>query len=128
MMRPGEPPTKDAAENLFKNLFFSPDRYDLSAVGRMKFNRRVGRENSQGPSILIDPVFFINKLEASLKPKDDKDVIEVAKIDPELRSVPVLADKSDEDKIGWGELKQILHDAGSDIAYVMKTLVNIRNG
>ena len=44
MMRPGEPPTKDAAENLFKNLFFSPDRYDLSAVGRMKFNRRVGRK------------------------------------------------------------------------------------
>ncbi|MGH8470916.1 MAG: DNA-directed RNA polymerase subunit beta, partial [Gammaproteobacteria bacterium] len=40
MMRPGEPPTKEAAENLFNNLFFSPDRYDLSAVGRMKFNRR----------------------------------------------------------------------------------------
>jgi len=42
MMRPGEPPTKDAAENLFQNLFFNPERYDLSAVGRMKFNRRVG--------------------------------------------------------------------------------------
>ena len=44
MMRPGEPPTKDAAENLFNNLFFNPERYDLSAVGRMKFNRRVGRK------------------------------------------------------------------------------------
>ncbi|MBT8442514.1 MAG: DNA-directed RNA polymerase subunit beta, partial [Gammaproteobacteria bacterium] len=42
MMRPGEPPTKDAAENLFQNLFFNPERYDLAAVGRMKFNRRVG--------------------------------------------------------------------------------------
>ena len=52
MMRPGEPPTKDAAENLFKNLFFSPDRYDLSAVGRMKFNRRVGRETIEGPGVL----------------------------------------------------------------------------
>jgi len=52
MMRPGEPPTKESAENLFTNLFFSPDRYDLSAVGRMKFNRRLGRKESEGSSIL----------------------------------------------------------------------------
>jgi DNA-directed RNA polymerase subunit beta len=44
MMRPGEPPTKDAAQNLFHNLFFTFERYDLSGVGRMKFNRRVGRK------------------------------------------------------------------------------------
>ena len=52
MMRPGEPPTKEAAENLFQNLFFNPDRYDLSAVGRMKFNRRVGRDDSEGDGVL----------------------------------------------------------------------------
>ncbi len=52
VMRPGEPPTKDAAENLFQNLFFNPERYDLSAVGRMKFNRRVGRADSEGDGIL----------------------------------------------------------------------------
>jgi len=52
MMRPGEPPTKDAAQALFNNLFFSPDRYDLSAVGRMKFNRRLGRDTDEGPGIL----------------------------------------------------------------------------
>ncbi len=52
MMRPGEPPTKEAAQNLFQNLFFSPDRYDLSAVGRMKFNRRLGREESEGSGVL----------------------------------------------------------------------------
>jgi len=52
MMRPGEPPTKEAAENLFQNLFFNPDRYDLSAVGRMKFNRRVGRDTSEGGGVL----------------------------------------------------------------------------
>ena len=52
MMRPGEPPTKEAAENLFQNLFFNPDRYDLSTVGRMKFNRRVGRDSSVGSGIL----------------------------------------------------------------------------
>lgn len=52
MMRPGEPPTKEAAQNLFNNLFFSEERYDLSAVGRMKFNRRVGRKEIEGPGIL----------------------------------------------------------------------------
>ncbi|OUS13316.1 DNA-directed RNA polymerase subunit beta [Gammaproteobacteria bacterium 53_120_T64] len=52
MMRPGEPPTKDSAENLFKNLFFSSERYDLSAVGRMKFNRRLGREEIVGEGTL----------------------------------------------------------------------------
>ncbi|MPV86993.1 DNA-directed RNA polymerase subunit beta [Ostreibacterium oceani] len=52
MMRPGEPPTKEAAEGLFHSLFFDPDRYDLSAVGRMKFNRRVGREAIEGPGVL----------------------------------------------------------------------------
>ena len=52
MMRPGEPPTKEAAQSLFENLFFSADRYDLSAVGRMKFNRRLGRSEITGPGIL----------------------------------------------------------------------------
>jgi DNA-directed RNA polymerase subunit beta len=52
MMRPGEPPTKDAAETLFNNLFFNLERYDLSAVGRMKFNRRVGREEITGSGVL----------------------------------------------------------------------------
>ena len=52
MMRPGEPPAKEAAHTLFENLFFSTDRYDLSAVGRMKFNRRLGRAESTGSGVL----------------------------------------------------------------------------
>jgi len=52
MMRPGEPPTQESAENLFHSLFFSFDRYDLSAVGRMKFNRRLAREELTGEGIL----------------------------------------------------------------------------
>src|SRR5262249_6565259 len=52
MMRPGEPPTKEAAETLFQGLFFAPERYDLSAVGRMKFNRRLGRNDVHGNSVL----------------------------------------------------------------------------
>ncbi|MBX9632356.1 MAG: DNA-directed RNA polymerase subunit beta, partial [Burkholderiales bacterium] len=52
MMRPGEPPTEDAVKTLFHGLFYSEDRYDLSAVGRMKFNRRVGREELTGIATL----------------------------------------------------------------------------
>ncbi|MFM5033556.1 MULTISPECIES: DNA-directed RNA polymerase subunit beta [Aeromonas] len=52
MMRPGEPPTREAAEQLFENLFFSSERYDLSTVGRMKFNRRLSREDETGVGTL----------------------------------------------------------------------------
>ncbi|OYW37578.1 MAG: DNA-directed RNA polymerase subunit beta [Hydrogenophilales bacterium 12-61-10] len=48
MMRPGEPPTEDAVNTLFTNLFFNDERYDLSAVGRMKFNRRIGSDELTG--------------------------------------------------------------------------------
>jgi DNA-directed RNA polymerase subunit beta len=54
MMRPGEPPTQEAAQSLFHNLFFAEDRYDLSAVGRMKFNLRVGREETTTPGTLTE--------------------------------------------------------------------------
>ena len=52
MMRPGEPPTKEAATTLFNSLFFNPERYDLSDVGRMKFNKRLGRSSIEGNSVL----------------------------------------------------------------------------
>jgi len=52
MMRPGEPPTRESAENLFQNLFFNDERYDLSEVGRMKFNRRLSRDSIDGAGIL----------------------------------------------------------------------------
>ena len=52
MMRPGEPPTKEAATTLFNNLFFNSERYDLSDVGRMKFNKRLGRPSIEGNSVL----------------------------------------------------------------------------
>ena len=52
MMRPGEPPTKESAEALFQNLFFAQERYDLSSVGRMKFNRRLARDEDTGEGTL----------------------------------------------------------------------------
>ena len=54
MMRPGEPPTEDAVQALFQRLFYNPDTYDLSRVGRMKFNAKVGRDESTGPMVLTN--------------------------------------------------------------------------
>ena len=75
MMRPGEPPTKDAAENLFKNLFFADDRYDLSGVGRMKFNRRLGREDSTGPGTL-DNDDILDVLKALINIRNGNDTVD----------------------------------------------------
>ncbi len=68
MMRPGEPPTKDAAYNLFHNLFFVEERYDLSSVGRMKFNRRVGRAATTGSGVLTkDDIIDVIKVLIDIK-------------------------------------------------------------
>ncbi len=69
MMRPGEPPTEDAVKTLFAGLFFNEDRYDLSDVGRMKFNRRVGRDELTGAMTL-----------------SNEDIVAVIKILVELRN------------------------------------------
>ncbi|MCL4410361.1 MAG: DNA-directed RNA polymerase subunit beta, partial [Gammaproteobacteria bacterium] len=75
MMRPGEPPTKEAAEALFENLFFSEDRYDLSTVGRMKFNRRLGRDELTGSGVLSreDIVDVMRKL---IEIRNGQDVVD----------------------------------------------------
>ena len=68
MMRPGEPPTEDSVKTLFNGLFFSPDRYDLSAVGRMKFNRRVGRTELTGANTLSpDDIVAVIKILVELR-------------------------------------------------------------
>ena len=69
MMRPGEPPTEDAVKVLFSGLFYSPERYDLSVVGRMKFNRRVARTELTGSQTL-----------------SNEDIVSVIKILVELRN------------------------------------------
>ena len=69
MMRPGEPPTEDAVQALFHRLFYNPDAYDLSKVGRMKFNRRVGRKEATGAMTL-----------------DNDDILSVIKILVDLRN------------------------------------------
>ena len=78
MMRPGEPPTKDAAEALFENLFFAEERYDLSTVGRMKFNKRLGCDEITGPGILSkeDIVSVMRQLITIRDGKDEVDDID----------------------------------------------------
>ena len=75
MMRPGEPPTKDASENLFTNLFFNPERYDLSEVGRMKFNRRIGTDSEKGISILTKED-ILNVLKTLINIRNGSDVVD----------------------------------------------------
>ena len=103
MMRPGEPPTKEAAENLFHNLFFEEERYDLSAVGRMKFNRRLEYDFETGPSILFDLGYLSKRTDAASK---------------------LLVEK-------YGSQYEKLKTSGqtdSDIVNVLKTLIGIRDG
>jgi DNA-directed RNA polymerase subunit beta len=75
MMRPGEPPTKESAENLFQNMFFSADRYDLSAVGRMKFNRRLGRDEVTGSGTL-DKEDIVAALTALVDIRNGKGIVD----------------------------------------------------
>ncbi|MBK5963464.1 DNA-directed RNA polymerase subunit beta [Thiocystis minor] len=91
MMRPGEPPTKEAAQNLFHNLFFTPDRYDLSAVGRMKFNRRLGRASENGPGVIYDGRYFKGRNDEFSKKLvaehgETSDIIEALKVLVDLRN------------------------------------------
>jgi DNA-directed RNA polymerase subunit beta len=70
MMRPGEPPTEDAVEALFQRLFYSEETYDLSRVGRMKVNSRLGRgDDIAGPMTLTN-----------------EDILETIKVLVELRN------------------------------------------
>ncbi|WP_129136527.1 DNA-directed RNA polymerase subunit beta [Luteimonas sp. YGD11-2] len=91
MMRPGEPPTKDAAQNLFHNLFFTFERYDLSGVGRMKFNRRLGRKETEGASVLYDAKYFADRKDedsARLREAngDSSDILDVIRVLTEIRN------------------------------------------
>src|SRR5215470_11273912 len=91
MMRPGEPPTKEAAQNLFFNLFFTFERYDLSSVGRMKFNRRVGRKEITGTGVLYDSQYFGSRNDEESKSLVKKlggtsDILDVLKVLIEIRN------------------------------------------
>ena len=76
MMRPGEPPTKDSAEQLFQNLFFNHERYDLSEVGRMKFNRRLKIEAAKDSPGILDLDDILGVMKGIVAIRDGHDTVD----------------------------------------------------
>ncbi len=76
MMRPGEPPTKDSAETLFSNLFFNEERYDLSEVGRMKFNRRLKLDSKRDNPHILDKQDIIEVMKGIVNIRDGHDIVD----------------------------------------------------
>ena len=76
MMRPGEPPTKDSAETLFENLFFNQERYDLSEVGRMKFNRRLKLDSDKDNPNILDKEDIIEVMKGIVNIRDGHDIVD----------------------------------------------------
>ena len=76
MMRPGEPPTKDSAETLFNNLFFNEERYDLSEVGRMKFNRRLRLDSKKENPHILDKQDIIEVMKGIVNIRDGHDIVD----------------------------------------------------
>ena len=76
MMRPGEPPTKDSAEQLFQNLFFNNERYDLSEVGRMKFNRRLKIDESKESPGILDLNDILSVMQGIVAIRDGHDTVD----------------------------------------------------
>ena len=76
MMRPGEPPTKDSAEQLFQNLFFNHERYDLSEVGRMKFNRRLKIDSAKETPGILDLDDILSVMKGIVAIRDGHDTVD----------------------------------------------------
>nr|HEV8233420.1 DNA-directed RNA polymerase subunit beta [Gemmatimonadaceae bacterium] len=123
MMRPGEPPTEDAVEALFHGLFFAEERYDLSAVGRMKFNRRVGREELKGSGTLTnDDIIAVIKILVELRngrgEVDDIDHLGNRRVrsvgelaENQVRSGLVRVERAVRERLGQAESENLLpHD------------------
>jgi DNA-directed RNA polymerase subunit beta len=123
MMRPGEPPTEDAVESLFHGLFFAEERYDLSAVGRMKFNRRVGRTELTGLGTLTnDDIIAVIRILVELRngrgEVDDIDHLGNRRVrsvgelaENQFRSGLVRVERAVKERLGQAETDNLLpHD------------------
>src|SRR5918992_694053 len=141
MMRPGEPPTEDAVEALFNGLFFAEERYDLSAVGRMKFNRRIGAPAEVSWQLRFKGVALAKEADAELRTYF-KHVPELSLNKVSLEGVASEADAQ-------AAVEKMFHDLKSkgidkaklevkieprltlspkDIVEVIRILVELRNG
>ncbi|NBV88803.1 MAG: DNA-directed RNA polymerase subunit beta, partial [Betaproteobacteria bacterium] len=123
MMRPGEPPTEDAVEALFNRLFFAEESYDLSKVGRMKFNRRLGREEVLGPMVLsnediLDTIKILVELRNGRGEIDDIDHLGNRRVrcvgelaENQFRSGLVRVERAVKERLGQAEADNLMpHD------------------
>jgi DNA-directed RNA polymerase subunit beta len=141
MMRPGEPPTEDAVETLFNGLFFAEERYDLSAVGRMKFNRRIGAPSETSWQLRLRSVALPKEAEEDLRayfkhaPELSLGKVSLEGVAGEADAQAVV-DKMFHDLKGKGIDKQKLEVrieprltlSPKDIVEVIRILVELRNG
>jgi DNA-directed RNA polymerase subunit beta len=141
MMRPGEPPTEEAVEILFNGLFYSDERYDLSGVGRMKFNRRLARADVTEFKVTIKNL--ASKAEAALKNLAEGSGFALPAIQDLVSLLPYGARALSENltqadaealvaKIkplgANAEVREQLTLSPRDIVEVIKILVDLRNG
>ncbi|MDQ5848821.1 MAG: DNA-directed RNA polymerase subunit beta [Pseudomonadota bacterium] len=141
MMRPGEPPTEDAVEALFNGLFFAEERYDLSAVGRMKFNRRIGAPSESSWQLRFRGVALPKEAEEELRsyfghvPELSLGKVSLEGIATEAEAQAVV-DKMFQDLKSKGIDRQKLEVrielrltlSPKDIVEVIRILVELRNG
>ncbi|MFF2626254.1 DNA-directed RNA polymerase subunit beta [Kitasatospora griseola] len=139
-LRPGEPPTREAAQTLLENLYFNPKRYDLAKVGRYKVNRKLGNAESLDSGVLTEPdiintIKYLVKLHAGeTEWRDDEGrdiVIEVDDIDHfgnrRLRNVGELI--QNQVRTGLARMERVVRErmTTQDVeAITPQTLINIR--
>ncbi|HXJ54131.1 MAG TPA: DNA-directed RNA polymerase subunit beta [Burkholderiales bacterium] len=141
MMRPGEPPTEDAVEALFNGLFFAEERYDLSAVGRMKFNRRIGAPAETSWQLRFRGIALPKEAEEELRKYfNHAPELSLGKVGLEGVSTEAeaqgLVDKMFQELKGKGidkqklevKIEQRLTLSPKDIVEVIRILVELRNG
>ena len=141
MMRPGEPPTEEAVEILFNGLFYSDERYDLSGVGRMKFNRRLARTDITEFKVTIKNL--ASKAEAALKNLSEGSGFALPVIQDLVSLLPFGAralcenmNKAEAEALvakikplgANAEVREQLTLSPRDIVAVIKILVELRNG
>jgi len=141
MMRPGEPPTEDAVETLFNGLFFAEERYDLSAVGRMKFNRRILAPSESSWQIRLKNTALSKDADAELRayfgnvPELSLGKVSIEGVTTEGDAQAVI-EKMFHDLKGKGvdrqkleaRVEQRLTLSSRDIVEVIRILVELRNG
>nr|MBP8278157.1 DNA-directed RNA polymerase subunit beta [Propionivibrio sp.] len=141
MMRPGEPPTEEAVEILFNGLFYSDERYDLSGVGRMKFNRRVARKDVVEFKVMVKQApakrdAIVDAIVSAAGGTPEAVDLLLGELAYGMRAVAENLTEEDASALFnqlksqgvVGEVREQLTLSPRDIVEVIKILVDLRNG